>query len=65
MSTCQAIAMKLTVNQQGVLATLQQGNGPQSAYALLDRLREHGINGPAQVYRALKNLGERGLVHRP
>lgn len=56
--------MKLTANQQRVLATLQQANGPLSAYALLDRLRAHGINGPAQVYRALKNLGERGLVHR-
>lgn len=56
--------MKLTANQQRVLATLQQASGPLSAYALLDRLRAHGINGPVQVYRALKKLCERGLVHR-
>ena len=37
---------------------------PQSAYTLLSRLRDHGINAPLQVYRALDKLIEMGLVHR-
>lgn len=56
--------MQLTVNQQRVLATLQQANGPLSAYALLDRLRAQGFRSPVQVYRALERLTERNLTHR-
>nr|WP_233160520.1 Fur family transcriptional regulator [Aquitalea sp. ASV11] len=54
----------MTTNQQRVLAVLQQANGPLTAYALLDRLREQGFKAPAQVYRALERLAEHDLVHR-
>jgi Fur family zinc uptake transcriptional regulator len=56
--------VQLTANQQRVLAMLQQANGPLTAYALLDRLREQGFSAPAQVYRALERLTEHDLVHR-
>lgn len=56
--------MRLTVNQQRVLAALRQAAGPLSAYALLARLREQGFSAPAQVYRALERLTAQGLVHR-
>ncbi|MFV0600614.1 MAG: transcriptional repressor [Brachymonas sp.] len=56
--------MQLTANQQLVLTTLQQADGPLGAYALLDRLREAGFSAPVQVYRALERLAEQGLVHR-
>ncbi len=56
--------MQLTANQQRVLSTLQQANGPLTAYALLDRLREQGFSAPAQVYRALERLAGQDLVHR-
>jgi len=56
--------VQLTTNQQRVLETLQQANGPLSAYALLDRLREQGFSAPTQVYRALERLTEHDLVHR-
>ena len=56
--------MPLTANQQRVLTTLRQADGPLTAYALLDRLREQGFNAPAQVYRALERLAEQDLVHR-
>ena len=56
--------MPLTANQQRVLTALRQADGPLTAYALLDRLREQGFNAPAQVYRALERLAEQDLVHR-
>lgn len=56
--------MKLTINQQRVLMTLRQSDSPLSAYVLLDKLREHGLTAPTQVYRALKRLETYGLVHR-
>lgn len=59
-----AKSMQLTTNQKLVFDALRHASGPLSAYALLDRLRIHGINAPVQVYRALKNLVERGLAHR-
>lgn len=56
--------MKLTANQQYVLAALRQAKSPLSAYALLDQLRKPGFNAPAQVYRALERLMGHGLAHR-
>lgn len=56
--------MQLTVNQQCVLAILQQSPHALSAYALLDLLRDKGISAPSQVYRALQRLSAYGLVHR-
>lgn len=43
---------------------LAAAEGPLSAYALLDKLREHGFRAPLQVYRALDKLVEFGMVHR-
>ena len=54
----------LTRNQTLVYDALSQSEGPLSAYAILDGLRDHGIRAPLQVYRALDKLLELGLVHR-
>ena len=54
----------LTKNQDLVYTALSDAEGPLSAYAILDGLREHGIRAPLQVYRALDKLQEMGLVHR-
>lgn len=55
---------ELTRNQALVLDVLSRSEGPLSAYALLDQLREHGFRAPLQVYRALDKLIVYGLVHR-
>lgn len=57
-------ARDLTRNQTLVLETLAHGDGPLSAYTILDRLRDDGFRAPLQVYRALDKLMELGLVHR-
>lgn len=57
-------APRLTRNQALVLDTLAGEDGPLSAYAILDRLRDEGLRAPLQVYRALDKLLEQGLVHR-
>jgi Fur family zinc uptake transcriptional regulator len=54
----------MTKNQRHVLEALRQAGRPMSAYELIDRLEPHGMHWPPTVYRALKNLVERGLVHR-
>lgn len=54
----------LTRNQSLVLKALAGAEGPLSAYAILDRLREEGLRAPLQVYRALDKLQGYGLVHR-
>jgi len=54
----------LTRNQAYVFGTLQNADGPLSAYTILDELREDGFRAPLQVYRALDKLVEMGLVHR-
>ena len=54
----------LTRNQALVLNALTRVDGPASAYALLDQLREEGLRAPLQIYRALDKLMEYGLVHR-
>ena len=54
----------LTKNQELVFDALSRAQGPLSAYALLDQLREKGFRAPLQVYRALDKLQTAGLVHR-
>lgn len=54
----------LTKNQSLVLEQLTTTESPQSAYDLLDSLREHGLRAPLQIYRALEKLQVKGLVHR-
>ncbi len=55
---------ELTKNQALVLGALEKAEGPLSAYALLDLLREHGLRAPLQIYRALEKLTTLGLAHR-
>ena len=54
----------LTRNQSLVLGRLEKAEGPLSAYALLDQLRDDGFRAPLQVYRALDALMQAGHVHR-
>ena len=57
-------APDLTKNQALVLAALEKAEGPLSAYALLDQLRDQGLRAPLQIYRALEKLTAFGLAHR-
>jgi Fur family zinc uptake transcriptional regulator len=59
-----SVKRELTRNQALVLEKLGAAEGPLSAYALLDRLRDDGFRAPLQVYRALDRLIQAGLVHR-
>ena len=54
----------LTRNQSLVLKTLSDADQPLGAYELLNRLQPSGFKAPLQVYRALDQLVEKGLVHR-
>lgn len=54
----------VTRNEELVLAALRRAEAPQTAYQLLDALRADGLKAPPQVYRALRSLGSRHLVHR-
>ncbi len=55
---------RLTRNQSLVFNALGKAEGPLSAYGILDEVRAAGIRAPLQVYRALDQLMELGLVHR-
>jgi Fur family zinc uptake transcriptional regulator len=54
----------LTKNQKLVFDALDRTGAPMGAYALLDKLRRHGLRAPLQIYRALDRLVDAGLVHR-
>ncbi|MBV6658456.1 MAG: transcriptional repressor [Devosiaceae bacterium] len=56
--------LALTRNNQLVLDALVASRKPLSAYELLDRLSDQGLRAPPQIYRALKALASRGLVHK-
>ena len=64
MSRAEGTAPNLTKNQRLVMEALAGASQPLGAYALLDKLREHGLKAPLQVYRALDQLIELRLVHR-
>lgn len=64
MNQTQSSPNRLTKNQELVFGALSGTQGPQSAYALLDRLRADGLRAPLQIYRALEKLIDLGLVHR-
>lgn len=51
-------------NQQLVLDALTRSERPMGAYELLGLLRQQGLRSPLQIYRALDQLIEEGLVHR-
>lgn len=55
---------KLSRNETLVLDALRGDTAPQTAYQLLDRLRGDGLKAPLQIYRALRSLSDRHLVHR-
>jgi Fur family transcriptional regulator, zinc uptake regulator len=56
---------KLGRNEALVLESLRGAAGaPRTAYQLLEELRPEGLKAPLQIYRALKSLSERHLVHR-
>ncbi|MEQ8602829.1 MAG: Fur family transcriptional regulator [Marivibrio sp.] len=57
-------APDLTRNQSLVFAALDRAEGPMSAYAILDAVRDEGIRAPQQIYRALDKLIELGMIHR-
>ncbi|MGD1887248.1 MAG: transcriptional repressor [Cohaesibacteraceae bacterium] len=59
-----AATADLTRNNRLVLDALTSAGGPLSAYQLLDQLRDQGLRAPPQIYRALKWLAQRGLVHK-
>lgn len=54
----------LTKNQSAVLSVLEKAGKPLGAYDILDEVRDVGLKGPPQVYRALDKLVTLGLVHR-
>ena len=56
--------LKLTKNQALVYDALIKERKPVGAYDLLDKLRQHGIKAPLQIYRALDRLIELRVVHR-
>ena len=58
------MSKSLTKNQILVLNALTAAPRPLTAYSLLDRLKEHGIKAPPQIYRALEKLLAVGLVHK-
>ena len=57
-------APRLSRNEDLVLSALRTEGCPQTAYQLLDRLRGEGLKAPLQIYRALRSLSDRHLVHR-
>lgn len=62
---CARRRTRLTASRRLVLSLILGASEPPTAYALLDRLREQGLNAaPPTVYRALDFLMENGLVHR-
>jgi Fur family zinc uptake transcriptional regulator len=54
----------LSSKDQLIAEALREAHHPLSAYELIERLRDHGINAPTTVYRALNRLIGTGEVHR-
>lgn len=62
---CLEQGYRLTPQRQQILELLWQEHKPIGAYALLEQLREAGLNAaPPTVYRALEFLLSHGLIHR-
>ena len=55
---------RLGENTACVLRAIVSARAPVTAYGLLERLRPEGFRAPPTVYRALRRLLARGLVHR-
>jgi Fur family zinc uptake transcriptional regulator len=62
---CADSGARLTALRRAVLVHIWRGHAPVKAYEILDRLGgTPGTAKPPTVYRALRFLRERGLVHR-
>lgn len=63
---CRSYNRPLTRIQRHAYLFLLQANAPQTAYQILDGLRQSGASGiyPQTVYRTLSSLQESGLVHK-
>lgn len=62
---CLEQGCRLTPQREQILELLWQEHKPIGAYALLEQLRETGVNAaPPTVYRALDFLLAHGLIHR-
>jgi Fur family zinc uptake transcriptional regulator len=62
---CLGRGVQLTELRRLALNLLLQAKGPQTAYQLLDRLKEIRTGAvPPTIYRALDFLMEQGLVHK-
>lgn len=47
-----------------ILSALQKSKQPLSAYALLDKMKPHGVQSAPIIYRALAELEKQGSVHK-
>lgn len=56
--------LSLSKNHTAILGVLQNAGKPLSAYEILAQLHASGIKSPPVVYRALKALETKGLIHR-
>ncbi len=56
--------MKTVSTDEMVLGALRKSKEPMSAYAILDKLKKHGVKSPPLVYRALEKLTRKGTAHR-
>jgi Fur family zinc uptake transcriptional regulator len=64
MNTRHEAPADLPRNQALVYTTLARADGPLTAYAILEKVRDKGVRAPLQVYRALDKLIAAGIVHR-
>lgn len=64
LSNNDAELQSLTKNETAVFKELQQADGPQKAYALLEALSEKGVRAPMTVYRALDGLIAKGFAKK-
>ena len=55
---------KLTKNEKLVFDVIDRANKPMKAYDLLEAVMDNGIRAPMSVYRALKGLTTKGLIHK-
>lgn len=47
-----------------ILSALRKSKQPMSAYALLEKMKPHGVQSAPIVYRALAELEKKGAVHK-
>ncbi len=58
------MSIALSDSARKVLNVLNASRKPLSAYEILAKLARAGLRSPPTVYRALNQLGRKGLVHR-